>query len=149
MAGFLSRYNVITRIEIEPPSDGQPEGYWAEVKTHLSRRDAREANDALYRLVMKLDVQDEAKTDGSPLATAEGELHFEDYNTAIALAALVTWNLTDEDGVILSLDTPAAKLESLNRLPTEVFSQIIAAVQGVAKGAKDKKGGASERKFPR
>ena len=69
--------------------------------------------------------------------------------TAIAMAALIAWNLTDEDGAPLSLDTPAAKLESLNRLPTEVFSQIVAAVQGVAKGAKDKNGGASERKFPR
>jgi hypothetical protein len=147
VAGFLSKYKGITRVEIEAPSSEHPEGYWADVKTHLTRGETKTANDALYRLVMKLEVNDKADED-APAAEASGEMHLDDYQTAIAMAAVVTWNLTDEDDVVLPLEPTAAKLTSLDLLPGEVFNKILAVVQGVAKD-KIKKGGAAEKKFPR
>lgn len=147
MAGFLSKYKGITRVEIEPPSPDHTEGYWAEVKTHLTRGETKAANDALYRLVMKLEVGGESNED-APTAEASGEMHMEEYSTAVAMAAVVAWNLTDEDDVALPLEPDEDKLASFNRLPSEVFSQILAVVQGVAKD-KTKKAGAAEKRFPR
>jgi hypothetical protein len=147
VSGFLSKYKAITRVEIEAPSPDHTEGYWADVKTHLTRGETKAANEALYRLVMKLEVNEKADTD-APTAEASGEMHLDDYQTAIAMAAVVAWNLTDEDDVVLPLEPNSAKLTSFDRLPGDVFNKILAHVQGVAKDT-TKKGGAAEKKFPR
>lgn len=115
MAGFLTKYAETTKVDLG-------DDYWAEVKTHLNRRETKEAQKLLLRPIMKMVGEDQETT---------AELDLASYQQAVAMSAIIAWNLTDENGVDLPLAPDSAKAESIDRLPSDVFDKILAVVEGI------------------
>ncbi len=119
MPGFLSNYNTVTRLEIDP--EGK---WWVDVRESMTRKDAALAQSALVKPIVKYEGGD---------SQTQGNIDTVGYQTELVVAAVVNWNLTDEDDVLLPLDPPEAKRESINRLPDKVFMLIAGHTQGVKK----------------
>ena len=131
MASYLSRRAKIERVDLG-------DGFWVEVKTHLSYGESKDAKRALIHATMKMVGEDQETT--ADIDTVE-------YQQAKVFAAIVAWNLTDDAGIELPLSPESARLASINLLDDADFDKIAAAVEGI----KDKKpkGGETEKKFPR
>lgn len=132
MPGYLSRHNEIKRIDLD-------DGFWVEVKTHLSHGETKAAKRALMKAHLTV-VDDKSET--------SAEIDMVEYQQAKAFAAIIAWNLTDENGVELPLAPDDAKLASLDRMEDEDFDKVMAAIEGVTK-KEAQKGGETEKKFPR
>ncbi len=102
MPGFLSIYNTPKRIEVA-------DGYWIDVKTSLTAEDYEYAQRALLgKMTMSGDgLQSEPDTVA--------------YQSELVSRSIVSWNLTDEDGVLLPLTPDEDKKASVMRLPQEIF----------------------------
>lgn len=122
MPGFLSGYNSTTRLFIDPDKK-----WWIDVKDHLSRREQATASAALIQSTVRYVGIDDAETTGSINTTA--------YQMELVVASVVDWNLTDEEDQPLPLSPDEDKRESINRLPSEVFTTIIGHVQGIKREA--------------
>jgi hypothetical protein len=123
MPGFLSGYNQVTRINIDP--EGK---WWIDVKDHLSRRDTAIATTALVKPIVRYEDGD---------SQTQGNVDTVSYQMELVIAGIVDWNLTDEEDVLLPLDPPDAKRESINRLPNDVFTIVAGHIQGVPRPASD------------
>lgn len=121
MPGFLSEYNQITRLVIDP--EGK---WWVDVKENITRRESALAQSALVRPVVRYSGDD---------SETKGEVDTVAYQMELVVAAVVDWNLTDENDFPLPLTPAADKRESINRLPDKVFNIIAGHVQGVKKEA--------------
>jgi hypothetical protein len=103
MAGFLSAYSGIDRIEV-----GDPEGkYWIDLKKYLSHG-AQEAGERALSNMVITDKGKEVKPD-----TVK-------YRQTMVLASIEDWNLADEDdGPIWPIN-----MQNIKRLPGVVFDQL-------------------------
>jgi hypothetical protein len=119
--GFLSEYNKVTRLQIDP--EGK---WWVDVKENITRRESAVAQTALVRPVVRYAGAD---------SETKGDVDTVAYQMELVVAAVVDWNLTDEGDVVLPLTPPDAKRESINRLPDKVFNIIAGHVQGVDREA--------------
>jgi hypothetical protein len=129
LAGYTARNNGLVRVELE-------DGYWVEVKTHLSHGETKRAKQALMDATLK--VVDEVSETSAKIDMIE-------YEQEIAMAGIIAWNLDDADGNILPLSPETAKRASIDLMDTDDFDKVVAVVSGVSK----KKAGASEKKFPK
>jgi hypothetical protein len=133
MAGYLSRQkNSIVKVDLG-------DNFWVEVKTHLSHGETKAANRALMQATLRV-VDDEQET--------SAKIDIPEYQQAKAFAAIVAWNLTDDEGNSLPLTPDEAKAASIDLIEDEDFAKIMKVIEGDTK-EKLKKGGAPERKFPR
>jgi hypothetical protein len=131
MAGYLSRHNAPVRVELG-------DGFWVEVKTHLTHGETKAAKKALMKATMRL-VDDEQET--------SAEIDMVEYQQAKAFAAILAWNLTDLEGVVLPLSPDEAKLTSIDLMDDDDFDKVMAEIEGIKKDKK--KGSAAEKRFPR
>jgi aminoglycoside N3'-acetyltransferase len=132
LAGYLSRHNEIKRVDLGGD-------FWVEVKTHLSHGETKAAKRALMKAHLTM-VDDKSET--------TAEIDMVEYQQAKAFAAIVAWNLTDDNGNQLPLAPDYAKLASIDQMDDDDFDLVMVAIEGVAK-KEAKKGGETERKFPR
>jgi hypothetical protein len=130
MAGYLSRHNAPVRVDLV-------DGFWVEVKTHLSHGETKAAKKALMKATLRM-VDDEQET--------SAEIDMVEYQQAKVFAAIIAWNLTDKDGVELPLAPDEARLASIDLMEDDDFDKVIAEIEGVKK---TKKGSAAEKRFPR
>jgi hypothetical protein len=127
MAGYTARNNGLAQVELE-------NGYWVQVKTHLTHGETKRAKKALMDATLKM-VDEVSETSAKLDMTA--------YEQEIALAGIIAWNLDDADGNPLPLAPEDAKIASIDLMDSDDFDKVVAAVSGVSK----KKAGASEGKF--
>jgi hypothetical protein len=130
VAGYTSRHSEIKRVDLGGD-------FWVEVKTHLTHGETKAAKRALMQATLKV-VDDVQET--------SAKIDMVEYQQAKAFAAIIAWNLTDDAGNELPLSPDDAKVASIDLLDDDDFDKIMVAIEGVAK---DKKGGASDKKFPR
>ena len=130
MGNYLSRHNLTRTVDLG-------DGFWVEVKTHLSHGETKAAKRALMQATMRV-VDDEQET--------SAKIDMVEYQQAKAFAAIIAWNLTDNEGNVLPLTPDDVKLASLDLMDDEDFDAVMAVVEGIKE---KKKGGASDRKFPR
>lgn len=109
--GFLSKYDGTEQIPID-------EEYWVVIKKHLSSGEYDAAKAALTRV----QVDDTTESGLRP------DPDVPNYQREVVIAAIVSWNLTDENDGALPLDTIAHKRASVKRLPdlvvTKIYSRI-------------------------
>lgn len=137
MPGFLSDYAATTTITFG--DEGQ---WWVKVRQHLRRGDFRAAQTALVRPIMSF-----TGTDSDTKAETHGDVDHVGYQNELVVRGVVDWNLTDENGVLLPLAPEAARRQSVDALPEEVFEKIVAVLQP-ARPAKKEDEAAAERRFP-
>ena len=114
MAGFLSMYNTPERLIVA-------DGYWVDVKQTLT---TEEYANSQRVLLGKLSL-DDGKISTEPDTIA--------YQFELVSSSIVDWNLTDEDGVLLPLSPPEAKVASIKKLPQSVFVMLYERVNEVVK----------------
>jgi hypothetical protein len=129
LTGYTARNNGLVRVELE-------DGYWVEVKTHLSHGETKRAKQALMDATLK--VVDEVSETSAKIDMIE-------YEQEIAMAGIIAWNLDDESGNVLPLAPEGAKRASIDLMDTDDFDKVVAAISGVKK----KKAGEPEKKFPK
>jgi hypothetical protein len=115
LPGFLSGYSGTTRITF-----GDNDEWWVDVRLHLRRNEFRSAQAALIRPIMRYE---------GTVGSTTGNIDTPAYQNELVLAAIVAWNLTDENGDLLPLEPAAARRASVDVLPTEVFDKILDVVQ--------------------
>ena len=109
MTGFLALFNTTKKLDVA-------EGFWIEVKTSLTAADYAKAQHALLGKM---------KMSGGGDMTAEPDTIA--YQQELVKLAIVSWNLTDEDGAPLPLGD-----ESIARLPQSVFLDVYTFVNQAA-----------------
>ena len=131
MANYLSRHNAPVKVDLG-------DGFWVEVKTHLSHGETKAAKKALMKATLRM-VDDEQET--------SAEIDMVEYQQAKAFAAIIAWNLTDDNGEVLPLTPDEARLASIDKMEDEDFDKVMVTIEGVKD--KTKKGSAAEKRFPR
>jgi hypothetical protein len=135
--GFLSDYQDVTTVYFDDDNK-----WWAKVRKHLRRGDFKAAQVALISPEMRFvdDDKGESKQD------TRGRVDTGSYQNELVARALVEWNLTDEEGVLLPLAPDEMKRVSVDLLPEPVFEKILNAIEGAAKKKKDE---GAEDTFPK
>lgn len=106
MAGFLSAYDGVERIELG-------RGYWVDVKMCLSHAELQLAQG-------KMGAARQTVEAGRQYAT----LDMNAFETELIVLSLVDWNIDDDKGVKWPLAPDRARRDSVARLPGSVASQI-------------------------
>lgn len=116
--GFLSLYEGTERI----PLHGD---YFVTVKKFLSSEDYDEAKKALTHF--NVDDPTTDKTDEK--AAIRPDPNVPEYQRELVVAAIVDWNLTDQNDQLLPLEPVAARRAAVKRLPEVVVTKLYKAVQ--------------------
>lgn len=100
---FLSAYSATRKVPIGPADSG----YWVELREHLSKGATEDAERAL--------------TSGRVVPGQDFEMSIDTarYRQLMLLAAIVSWNLDDDDGTVWPLT-----LKSVQRLPGGEFDRL-------------------------
>ena len=110
MSGFLSAYSGTKKIDLGG-------GYWVEVKECLSVVEKQRAEKALT---------------GNPVIDNTGKgsatMDMPGFENEMVAAAIVAWNLNEDDGTVWPLAPGAAKRANIARLPSSVFDTIFKVV---------------------
>jgi hypothetical protein len=133
--GFLSKYKETKKVDLG-------DGFYVDVKKYLT---ARERTAAEKKLINASMVTEKGKQGNLITQVDAGEYRLELANQAIA-----DWNLTDEMDMPLSL-IPPFRLQSIERLPTQIVDQIVAVIDdvGAEKTPEEEKEAAEEKaQFP-
>lgn len=107
--GFLSAYSDTKTIDVG-------NGYWIKIKTCLSAAEKQRADKLLASPVIDSTGRQEAALD---LPAFQNEM---------VTASIVDWNLDEDNGAIWGLAPDPVKRKNVARLPSPVFSQVLAAV---------------------
>lgn len=118
--GFLSLYDQTERLEVA-------EGYWVEIKQHLSG----DEDDACTRALLgpegtQMHSQSNGQSREQTAAAIRARLDQAAYQRELMAASIVGWNLTDQNDQALPLAPANAKRASIARLPQVVRDQITA-----------------------
>lgn len=116
MPGFLSEYDETTTLKF-----GADEQWWVKVRKYLPRGAFKAAQAVLVSPVMRYVGENDAET--------KGDVDTVGYQNELVYAAIEDWNLTDRDGVVLPLAPEAAKRESIDLLPEDVFEKIVGVIE--------------------
>lgn len=103
--GFLSAYSGTRKIDVGG-------GYWVEVKECLSAAEKQRAEDALSKQSVNFQGQVGATIDMTS------------FHNVMMAAAIVGWNLDEDDGTPWALVPESAKRANIARLPAPVYDQI-------------------------
>ncbi|MGH7723412.1 MAG: hypothetical protein ACRENL_11390 [Candidatus Dormibacteria bacterium] len=136
MAGFLGLYAGTETIPVGTDPDNGTE-YVVEIKKYLSREDYAVAQRVL--MLPKMRARGTSSANGEAVKDVETDmeatLETEAYQQVLLSRAIISWNLTDEDGTELPLgkhpvkdaldrSLGSASLVSIKRLPQVVFNEI-------------------------
>lgn len=104
---FLSAYSATRKVPIGPADSG----YWVELREHLSKGSTEEAERAL--------------TSGQVVPGQDFAMSIDTarYRQLMLLAAIVSWNLDDDDGNGGAIVWPLT-LDSVKRLPGSEFDRL-------------------------
>jgi hypothetical protein len=146
MPGFLSLYADTEVI----PLGGE---YTVEIRQFLNRQDYAAAQRTLIlpRFEFKPGTKGVGGARSNDQQHLEATLETEAYQAVLVARAVVRWNLTDEEGVLLPLDGGGPQsLASVNRLPQIAFNRIYERVRDLNNPGGDLKLNdvASEAAFP-
>lgn len=123
---FLDAYAGTQRVDIGPPELG----YYVVLREHISYRAREEAERALSRMYVSNGTQ-ELRPDVTK------------FRQLMVLAHIEEWNLDDEKGIW------PINLDSVKRLPGDVFDQVWSIVDEIGTPKKDAAQAAGERRqFP-
>lgn len=119
--GFLSLYTGTYDLEVAP-------GYSVSLKKFLSQDDVASASEAMLK---------HARLDAG---STSADIDTTAYQYTVVLRAIVGWNLTDANDVVLPVNEDSLKL-----LPADIFNKLYAAVKA---GSQDEVDPAKEATFP-
>ena len=115
--GFLSAYVGSEYIELGVDEQSGTKWY-VEVKRSLTKSDMGAAE----RKLLQIRATQGA---GSASASVDAGIDVVEYQLEMVAAAIVSWNLTDENDVLLPFQTKDELLASLRILPSSVFTAIL------------------------
>ena len=121
--GFLSKYTRTEKIDLG-------DGFWVVIKPNLSAAQKAAADDKL--------ISSDGKGEGMQVGTGS-------YAIESAVQAIVSWNLTDENDVLLPVQSEADRRASLSHplFPNFVVERIVKAIREA-----DKQGSEGVAAFP-
>ena len=115
--GFLSAYVGSEYIEFGVDEQSGTKWY-VEVKRSLTKSDMGAAEKKLLQIRA-------TQGTGSASASVDAGIDVVEYQLEMVAAAIVSWNLTDENDVLLPFQTKDELLASLRILPSSVFTAIL------------------------
>ena len=140
--GFLSGFVGTVKVDLTDlaPADGIE--YWVELKKSLTAAESGRAEDARFsaqslsgaagrearRLAARKRMGVRTEEDDEQVKTL---LNFTstEYKQRLLEAAVVNWNLTDEKGRPLPINTPTSKAASIRSLPAVAHDRLVEAVE--------------------
>lgn len=153
MPGFLSNYQEIRTIYFDDAKE-----YWAKVRRFPQRADFKAAQAKLISPTMRY-VGGEEDQDGKATevkAETSGAVDTGAYQDELVARALVDWNLTDEEGVLIPLGTvdrdkgpDPTRYRAVGMLPETPFEQILNSIEGAGKKKKPEEEAKEEAAFRR
>lgn len=126
--GFLSLYDEIERVKL----GGE---WWVDIKRYLTSNEADRAQRALVAPKMQTKVTDSGRqgqqrnqADAGDVREVTTTIDQGAYHHELLVAAIVTWNLTDQNDTLLPLTPEMSRRASVKALPGFARDKIVAAV---------------------